>query len=189
MEPLWSPVVATGGNRSQNGEAQKPHKQAKTFAVGCDRLPQRAHGKEGDSGSSPEEGFAKAPEIGASRSGRLAEQALSRRSGAVYGAFRSTNLPHRHAGSRSADRTAATRTVGGTDGGGPPSCPITGAGVVPCSWRSTRPGGPMRLKGDTPRLRPRRRARGRGAASANQPELCCDARRVEVAALLGDEPV
>jgi hypothetical protein len=51
MEPLWSPVVATGGNRSQNGEAQKPHKQAKTFAVGCDRLPQRAHGTTGREGA------------------------------------------------------------------------------------------------------------------------------------------
>ena len=56
MEPLWGPVVATGGNRSQNGEAQKLRKQAKTFAVGCDRLPQRAHGKEGVDGSSPSEG-------------------------------------------------------------------------------------------------------------------------------------
>jgi hypothetical protein len=45
----WQPVA--------NGEAQKPHKQAKTFAVGCDRLPQRAHGKEGVDGSSPSEGF------------------------------------------------------------------------------------------------------------------------------------
>ena len=62
---VWSPVVATGGNRSQNGQAQKPRKQAKTFAVGCDRLPQRAHGKEVVSGSSPSEGSAKAPHGGA----------------------------------------------------------------------------------------------------------------------------
>ena len=27
--------------------------------------------------------------------------------------------------------------------------PITGAGVVPCSWRSTLSGGPMRLAGDS----------------------------------------
>jgi hypothetical protein len=39
--------------------AQKPQKQAKTVAMGCDRLPSAAHGKEGVSGSSPEEGSAK----------------------------------------------------------------------------------------------------------------------------------
>jgi hypothetical protein len=61
MEPLWSPVVATGGNRRQIGSAQTRPKQAKTFAVGCDRLPEMFHGKEGVSGSNPEEGSAKAP--------------------------------------------------------------------------------------------------------------------------------
>jgi hypothetical protein len=45
MEPLWSPVVATGGNRSQIGHVDKPPKQAKTVAVRCDRLPEGAHGK------------------------------------------------------------------------------------------------------------------------------------------------
>jgi hypothetical protein len=53
MEPLWSPVVATGGNRPQMRSTRKPRKQAKTVAVGCDRL----HGKEGVDGSSPSEGF------------------------------------------------------------------------------------------------------------------------------------
>src|SRR5438128_10364544 len=38
MEPLWSPVVATGGNQRQIGCARKRRKQAKTVAVGCDRL-------------------------------------------------------------------------------------------------------------------------------------------------------
>jgi hypothetical protein len=47
MEPLWSPVVATGGNRMQIGLARKPPKQAKSVPVDCDQLPQRAHGKEG----------------------------------------------------------------------------------------------------------------------------------------------
>jgi hypothetical protein len=47
MEPLWSPVVATGGNQSQIAQAQKPRKQRKTVAVGCGRLPIKAHGKEG----------------------------------------------------------------------------------------------------------------------------------------------
>jgi hypothetical protein len=39
MEPLWSPVVATGGNQSQVGSAPKPRKQAETVAVRCDALP------------------------------------------------------------------------------------------------------------------------------------------------------
>jgi hypothetical protein len=64
MEPLWSPVVATGGNPSQMRHRRDPQNQAKTVAVGCDRLLRRAHGKEGVSGSSPEEGSAKAPHGG-----------------------------------------------------------------------------------------------------------------------------
>jgi hypothetical protein len=40
MEPLWSPVVATGGNRPQIVQLRKPQKQAKTVGVGCDRLPE-----------------------------------------------------------------------------------------------------------------------------------------------------
>jgi hypothetical protein len=61
MEPLWSPVVANGGNRRQIEEPRKPQKQAKTVAVGCDPLPETFHGKEGVDGSSPSEGFAKCP--------------------------------------------------------------------------------------------------------------------------------
>jgi hypothetical protein len=56
MEPLWSPVVATGGNQRQIGFALEPRNQAKSLAMGCDRLPIGAHGKEGVSGSSPEDG-------------------------------------------------------------------------------------------------------------------------------------
>ena len=48
--------------RSQMARARKPQNQAKTVAAGCDRLPRRSHGKEGVSGSSPEEGSAKVPE-------------------------------------------------------------------------------------------------------------------------------
>jgi len=59
MEPLWSPVVATGGNRSQITSTRKRLKQAKTVAAGCGRLPQAAHGKEGVDGSSPSEGLQK----------------------------------------------------------------------------------------------------------------------------------
>jgi hypothetical protein len=36
MEPLWSPVVATGGNRSQMEHARKARNQAKTVAVRCE---------------------------------------------------------------------------------------------------------------------------------------------------------
>jgi hypothetical protein len=54
MEPLWSPVVATGGNRWQIRSEQTRPKQAKTVAVGCD-------GKEGVDGSSPSEGFSFLP--------------------------------------------------------------------------------------------------------------------------------
>ena len=46
-EPLWSPVVATGGNRSRIARPQKPEEQAQAVAVACDLLPFPAHGKEG----------------------------------------------------------------------------------------------------------------------------------------------
>jgi hypothetical protein len=59
MEPLWSPAVATSGNRWQMRRRHKPQKQAKSVAPGCHRLPANFHGKEGVSGSSPEEGFEK----------------------------------------------------------------------------------------------------------------------------------
>jgi len=41
MEPLWSPVVANGGNRRQIEESRKPQKQAKTVAEGYDPLPEK----------------------------------------------------------------------------------------------------------------------------------------------------
>ena len=62
MEPLWSPAVATGGNRWQMWNAPETWlRQPKTVAVGRDRLPEALHGKEGVDGSSPSEGSAKAP--------------------------------------------------------------------------------------------------------------------------------
>jgi hypothetical protein len=57
MERLWSLAVATSGNRWQIGRPPKPLKQAKSVAVVCDWLPPTLNGKEGVSGSSPEEGF------------------------------------------------------------------------------------------------------------------------------------
>jgi hypothetical protein len=65
MERLWSLAVATSGNRWQMDGPRKRGNQAKTVAVGCDQLPKGAHGKEGVDGSSPSEGSAKAPQIGA----------------------------------------------------------------------------------------------------------------------------
>src|SRR5512132_2353629 len=61
MEPLWNPVVATGGNQRQIDEPRKRQNEAKFVATGCHRLPATFHGKEGVDGSSPSEGFAKAP--------------------------------------------------------------------------------------------------------------------------------
>jgi hypothetical protein len=57
MEPLWSPAGATGGKRWQMERLRKRLKQAKTVAVGCDRLPETFHGKEGVDGSNPSEGL------------------------------------------------------------------------------------------------------------------------------------
>src|SRR5437867_5751866 len=54
---FMGPVGATGGNQRQIARANEPEKQAKTLAVGCDRLPRGVHGKEGVDGSSPSEGL------------------------------------------------------------------------------------------------------------------------------------
>jgi len=40
-------VVATGGNQWQMARPRRPLEQAKTVAVGCDRLPESFHGKQG----------------------------------------------------------------------------------------------------------------------------------------------
>jgi len=63
MEPLWSPVVATSGNRRQIVRWRKRQKQAKSVATGCHRLPATFHGKEGVDGSSPSEGFTKGQQV------------------------------------------------------------------------------------------------------------------------------
>ena len=44
MEPLWSSMVATGGTQWQIRSARNPPKQAKSVAVGCERLPEKFHG-------------------------------------------------------------------------------------------------------------------------------------------------
>src|SRR5207249_10434418 len=84
VEPLWSPVVATGGNQRQIGRARKRRKQAQTVAVGCDRLPATFHGKEGVDGSSPLEGSAKAAHTGLFLSGQFADSGTCGRYGALY---------------------------------------------------------------------------------------------------------
>src|SRR6266545_37551 len=70
--PLWSPVVATGGERLQMARAGTGQKQAKTVAVGCNQLSPGPHGKEGVDGSSPSEGSAKAPHMALFLSDQLA---------------------------------------------------------------------------------------------------------------------
>src|SRR5215210_6921161 len=78
MEPLWSPVVATGGNWRQTGRGRNRQKQAKTVAVGCDRLRAKFHGKEGVDGSSPSECFEITPAIAGLLSSRAATHSALR---------------------------------------------------------------------------------------------------------------
>src|SRR6266487_3876508 len=87
MEPLWSPGVATGGNRRQIDRRLKPQKQAKTVATGCHQLPATFHGKEGVDGSSPSEGSAKSPHNGLFGICSVGVEGHQARYGAVYGAF------------------------------------------------------------------------------------------------------
>jgi hypothetical protein len=56
MEHLWSQADATGGNRSQMEGPRKRLKQADRQPVATQGNGSAAHGKEGVSGSSPEEG-------------------------------------------------------------------------------------------------------------------------------------
>src|SRR5258708_29457727 len=65
MEHLWSRAGATGGNRSQIEGPRKRLKQADRQPVATSGNGSGAHGKEGVNGSSPLEGSAKAPHVGA----------------------------------------------------------------------------------------------------------------------------
>jgi hypothetical protein len=89
MEPLWSPVLAIGGNQRQVGCPSKPQEQAKSVATGCDRLRAKFHGKEGVDGSSPSGALQKRRTAALSCSGRLARTRTCGGYGAVYGAFAS----------------------------------------------------------------------------------------------------
>ena len=64
MEPLWRLAGATGGNRWQIGDPRKRLKQADLQPVATHGNRFGAHGKEGVNGSSPLEGFGKAPHDG-----------------------------------------------------------------------------------------------------------------------------
>jgi hypothetical protein len=55
MEPLWSPVVATGGNPPQIAQARKGRNQAKTVAVGCHQLPEKFQEREGVASLAPQQ--------------------------------------------------------------------------------------------------------------------------------------
>src|SRR5919198_4497023 len=60
MEPLWSPAVATGGNRRAPERRNKPKPEPRVATGrGFERMVRRVDG------SSPSEGFGKAPHVGA----------------------------------------------------------------------------------------------------------------------------
>src|SRR5258708_36886527 len=65
MGYLWSGAGATGGNRAQIEGPRKRLKQADRQPVATHGNGSGAHGKEGVDGSSPSEGSAKAPHVGA----------------------------------------------------------------------------------------------------------------------------
>ncbi len=89
MSSLWSPVVATGGNQRQIDRAPKPQKQAKSVAIGCDRLLETFHRKEGVDGSSPSEG-SKIPAKRGFLLSRLVQPSTSfaRRASMIGGSYR-----------------------------------------------------------------------------------------------------
>ena len=92
MERLWSPAVATGGNRWQIEQPRKRLKQAKPVAVGCDESPGHENGKEGVDGSSPSEGSAKAPQSATFFSPVHLHDPQRAVYGALYEAFRLRSL-------------------------------------------------------------------------------------------------
>ena len=89
MEPLWSPVVATGGNQLQIGRSSKPQKQAKSVATGCRRLPREVMVTRGSTVRVRQRALQKPRKSALSLSGRLAGCRTWVRYGALYRAFRS----------------------------------------------------------------------------------------------------
>jgi hypothetical protein len=93
MEPSWSPVVATVGNRSQNQASRKTGQIGQNRCPRLRRLPMAAHGKKGVDGSSPSEGSAKAVQSGPFSMCSVGAGARGAGYGAVYGAFASRRRP------------------------------------------------------------------------------------------------
>jgi hypothetical protein len=98
MEPSgrnrWRPVAnATGPTGPE---------QVSTLATNCHRWQRRAHGKEGVDGSSPSEGFAKAPDIGAFFVGVSQRSRLFRAYGVV---LEHSGLLHQNSSPRSSGRS------------------------------------------------------------------------------------
>jgi hypothetical protein len=80
--PWLHPVATRRKTPSrENGEIKR-----KSVAVRCDQLPRAAHGKEGVSGSSPEEGLKKALEIGAFGCHKICSSSSLLEYGALSGA-------------------------------------------------------------------------------------------------------
>jgi hypothetical protein len=65
VEHLWSRADATGGNQSQSDSLRYPLKQAISQPSAAHGNGPGLDGKEGVDGSSPSEGSAKAPHVGA----------------------------------------------------------------------------------------------------------------------------
>ncbi len=61
MERLWKNEGATRRKRFDRFKPRNRLDKPNLVATGCHRLPPKSHGKEGVDGSSPSEGFAKAP--------------------------------------------------------------------------------------------------------------------------------
>ena len=180
MEHLWSPAVATGGNRWQMGRPRERLRQAKTVAAGCDPLPPNLDGKEGVVGSSPTEGSAKAPEIGVFAFRSTCSLSNVRWYGAVYGAFSFRTAagsrkfrqhkpafthPLRQPPPRSCSRAAA---AAGSSARSPREAlkrAVKAAGIAPPGAESARPAPQPRQHADRPR-----RPAGRRAASAGIPK-------------------
>jgi hypothetical protein len=65
MERLWKNEGAMGRKRFDRFEPRNRLNKPNLFATGCYRLPEKFHGKEGVDGSSPSEGSAEVPHVGA----------------------------------------------------------------------------------------------------------------------------
>src|SRR5438874_12160737 len=89
MEPLWSPVVGTGGQR-QIGWLSEPQKQANSVATGCHRLRREVHGKQGVCRGLPPVAGGPLPEREGVEPGRLAGDDL-------YGHIAASSCPGVHA--------------------------------------------------------------------------------------------